>query len=94
MKEKEWENIKKLERKSKLEKTAIFIALGFEFLGLVLGGAFLGYIIEKKFKIQEGVGPAIGTLVGLAIALFTTIRILIYIQKPDKKQKTSKINKN
>jgi len=81
VKEKEWGNIKKLERKSRLEKTAIFIALGFEFLGLVLGGAFLGYIIEKKFKIQEGVGPAIGTLVGLAIAIFITIRILLLVYK-------------
>jgi F0F1-type ATP synthase assembly protein I len=81
LREKEWKNIKKPEIKSKLEKTAIFIALGFEFLGLVLGGAFLGYIIEKKFKIQEGVGPAIGTLVGLAIAIFITIRILLFVYK-------------
>jgi hypothetical protein len=80
----------KIERRSKLEKTAIFIALGFEFLGLVLGGAFLGYIIEKKFKIQEGVGSAIGTLIGLAVALFTTIRILIYIQKNHMTKQKSK----
>lgn len=64
-----------------MKKTAIILALGFEFIGLVIGGAFLGHILGKTLKIQPGVGEAIGSLLGLISAMMITYKVLKILKR-------------
>ncbi len=57
------------------------MAIGFEFVGLVAGGAFLGHFLGKILDLQEGVGPALGTLIGLVVASIITTRIILLTRK-------------
>lgn len=62
-------------------KILLIFAVGFEFIGLVLGGSFAGHLIGKILGWQPGVGEAVGTLVGLAIGMIATYRILKVLTK-------------
>ncbi|MCS7213113.1 MAG: hypothetical protein NZ927_02660 [Candidatus Calescibacterium sp.] len=66
-------------------KILLIFALGFEFIGLILGGSFAGHLIGKFLGWQSGVGEAVGTLVGLAIGIIATYRILKILMKAKEK---------
>lgn len=67
--------------RTKQARFVLLLAIGFEFIGLVLGGSFMGHVVGKVLKLQEGVGEALGTLLGLIVALLVTYRILRLSQR-------------
>jgi hypothetical protein len=64
------------ERKDKTRRFFILVGLGFEFIGLVLGGIFLGIMIRKSFGLKEGIGEGLGAIAGLLVALIITLQML------------------
>lgn len=66
----------KNETKDKTRRFLILVGLGFEFIGLVLGGVFLGLLIRKKFGLKEGIGEGFGAIAGLLVALIITSQVL------------------
>ncbi len=74
--------------KKSTEDFFILLAVGFEFIGIVVGGAFGGYLVGKFLNIRMGVGEAVGTLIGLIIATLITAKILtFYLKKTKNKRK-------
>jgi len=67
----------------RLKKFAIFFALGFEFVGLVVGGAIVGHIIGGKIKLQEGIGASVGVLLGFLTATLFTAQIIRKMKKEE-----------
>ena len=47
-----------------MQKGVVFIGMGFELLGLILGGLFLGNIIDKEMQ-WPGYGLAVCVIAGL-----------------------------
>lgn len=74
-------NIQLLDKMKKTNKIILIFALGFEFIGLVLGGSFAGYILGRAMNWKQGVGEAFGTLIGLLVALIASFRILKLLAK-------------
>lgn len=66
----------KNERENKMRRFLILVGLGFEFIGLVLGGIFLGLLIRKSFGLKEGIGEGLGAIAGLLVALIITLQVL------------------
>lgn len=69
------------ERRKSRTKFIVLLAIGFEFVGLVLGGSFAGYLVGKTAGLQRGVGEAFGTMAGLIAALIVTYRMLRIFQR-------------
>lgn len=64
-------------------RSALFLGMGFEVLGAIVGGYFLGQALDAKYKIMGGYGGPMLAGVGLVGWMIHLILIVRKLEKED-----------
>lgn len=69
-------------------RSAIFMGMGFEVIGAILGGYFLGQLIDAKYNYFGGYGGPLFSGIGLVGWMIHLIWLVRKLEKEDDKGET------